>query len=232
MVGADICAEVLGILEGGVIDKRMNRTMICLIPKAEAPKLLTQFCPIALCSVVYKLVTKTIASRLKQIMPLIIGPTQSSFVADRHITDNIFIAQEAIHSMKRKSGKKWVMALKVDLEKAYDQVSWAFLFDTLHEEKLPANLVNVIMTCVATISMQVLWNGNLTESFTPSRGLRQGCPLSSYLFVLCMERLAHGIDHAVRKGEWKHFQIRKNGPNLTHLFFADEYWMISLKALV
>ncbi|KAG6383424.1 hypothetical protein SASPL_156822 [Salvia splendens] len=110
-------------------------------------------------SVIYKLVTKAIANRLKQQMPLIIGPTQSSFV----------------------------------VEKAYDRVSWAFLFDTLNEAKLPAALLDVIMTCVSTSSMQVLWNGSLTEEFTPSRGLRQGCSLSPYLFVLCMERMKEKI---------------------------------------
>ncbi|KAG6437982.1 hypothetical protein SASPL_102913 [Salvia splendens] len=119
-----------------------------------------------------ELATKTIANRLKQLMPLIIGTTQSSCVAGRHIFDNIVIAQEAIHSMRNKSGKTGTMALKVDLEKAYDRVSWAFLFDTLNEAKLLAALVDMIM--------------------------KQGCPLLPYLFVLCMERLAHGIEHAVK----------------------------------
>lgn len=221
MVGTDICAEVLGVLGGGVMDSRMNKTMICLIPKVEASTLMSQFRPISLCSVIYKLVRKTIATRLKQLMPLIVGPSQSSFVAGRQITDNIIIAQEAIHSMRRKTGKIGVMAMKVDLEKAYDRISWAYLFDTLNAAKLPNTLVDVIMTCVSTSSMQVLWNGSLTETFQPSRGIRQGCPLSPYLFVLCMERLGHRIESAVKRNEWTLFRICKNGPLLTHLFFAD-----------
>lgn len=115
----------------------------------------------------------------------------------RHITDNIVIAQEAIHSMRKRTGKNGIMALKVDLEKVYDRVSWAFLFETLHEAGLSAALIDVIMICVSTSSLQVLWNGSLTEAFQPSRGLRQGCQLSSCFFVLCMERLAHGIEHSV-----------------------------------
>ncbi|KAG6393294.1 hypothetical protein SASPL_147531 [Salvia splendens] len=117
--------------------------MICLIPKVEAPNSLAKFRPIALCSVIYKLATKTIPNRLKQLMPLIIGPAQSSFVAGRHIYDNIVIAQEAIHSMRNKPDRT---------------------------AKLSAALVDVIMKCVSTSSMQLLWNGNLTESFKPSRG--------------------------------------------------------------
>lgn len=113
------------------MDDRLNRTMMCLILKVEAPNSLTKFRPIALCSVIYKLVTKTSANRLKQLAPLIIGPAQSSFVSGSHIYDNIVIAQEAIHSMRKKSGRTGTMALKVDLEKAYGRLSWAFLFDKL-----------------------------------------------------------------------------------------------------
>lgn len=155
-------------------------------------------------------------------MPHIVGPTQASFVVGRHITDNIVIAQEAVHTMQSGRGKHGVMALKIDLEKAYDRVSWAFLYETLNEAGVPTTLVDVIMTCFSTNTMQILWNGDMTDSFTPSRGLRQGCPLSPYLFVLCMERLAHGITQAVEAGDWKPFQMCKNGPPLTHLFFADD----------
>ncbi|KAG6408923.1 hypothetical protein SASPL_131950 [Salvia splendens] len=157
-------------------------------------------------NVVYKLVTKTIATRLKKLMLVIVGPTQSSFVTGRHITDNIVIAQEAIHSMRSMKGNHGVIALKVDLEKVYDRVSWAFLYDTLNEAGLSEALIDVIMTCVSTSTMQIMWNGDMTDSFTPSRGLRQVCPLSPYLFVLCIERLAHGITKSVEAGDWKPFK--------------------------
>ncbi|KAG6393957.1 hypothetical protein SASPL_144533 [Salvia splendens] len=90
---------------------------------AEVSKSLSQFRLISLCNVMYKLVTKTIATRLKKLMSVIVRPTESSFVAERHITDNIVIAQEAIHSMRSMKGKHGVMALKVDLEKSYDRVT-------------------------------------------------------------------------------------------------------------
>ncbi|XP_042028450.1 uncharacterized protein LOC121775434 [Salvia splendens] len=122
--------------EGGDMNARMNQTIICLIPKSEVSKSLSQFRLISLCNVMYKLVTKTIATRLKKLMSVIVRPTESSFVAERHITDNIVIAQEAIHSMRSMKGKHGVMALKVDLEKSYDRVSWAFLYDTLNEAGL------------------------------------------------------------------------------------------------
>ncbi|KAG6397443.1 hypothetical protein SASPL_143610 [Salvia splendens] len=124
-ISRDVCGEVLRILAGGELDERMNRTMLCLIPKVEAPKLVARFRPIALCNVVYKLVTKSIASQLKTIMPALVGLTQVSFVFGRHITDNIVLAQEAVHSMPA---------------------------------RLPPSIIDVIMNCVSTSSMQVLWN--------------------------------------------------------------------------
>ncbi|WJZ99755.1 hypothetical protein VitviT2T_018172 [Vitis vinifera] len=70
--------------------------------------------------------------------------------------------------------------------------------------------------------MQVLWNGEATEEFKPSRGFRQGDPLLPYIFVLCLERLAHLINVKVGNGKWKPIQIGRNGPALSHLLFADD----------
>lgn len=81
--------------------------------------------------------------------------------------------------------------MKIDLEKAYDRLDWNFLRDTLLEVGLDHNFCNLIISCVSLSSFQVMFNGSKTESFAPSRGIRQGDPLSPYLFVLCMEILAH-----------------------------------------
>ena len=87
-------------------------TLLVLIPKVEHFTSLKMFRLIRLCTVAYKTVTKIIANRLQALMPNVIGPQQTSFVPDRHIVDNIVIAQEVIHSMLRKTGKKWFMAIK------------------------------------------------------------------------------------------------------------------------
>ncbi|XP_061369208.1 uncharacterized protein LOC133312081 [Gastrolobium bilobum] len=112
-------------------------------------------------------------------------PNQCSFVKGRHSSDNIVFAQEIFHSMGIKKG--W-MAIKVDLEKVYDRLGWDFIKDTLQDIQLPEDLINLIMKCISTASMNVLWNGATTREFNPSRGVRQGDPISSYLFVLCIER--------------------------------------------
>lgn len=88
----------------------------------------------------------------------------------------------------------------MDLEKAYDRVCWDFLRDTLLDAGLLGSLVGTIMCCVFSSSIQLLWNGNLSEEFVPSRGLRQGDPLSPYLFVLGVEKLGHLIEALIEDG--------------------------------
>ena len=93
-----------------------------LIPKVDKHDNFTQFRPIGLCNVTYKLITKILASRLRRLMPNIICPNQSSFVPGRQTADNILIAQEIIHPMNYKKGRTGYMAIKIDLEKAYDRL--------------------------------------------------------------------------------------------------------------
>lgn len=112
------------------------------------------------------------------------------------------------------------MLLKLDLEKAYDRLRWDFLEDTLRAAGLSEGWIRRVMECVAGPSMCILWNGEKTETFKPSRGLRQGDPLSPYLFVLCMERLCHLIEEAVEDMRWKPITLSRGGPQLSHICFA------------
>lgn len=88
--------------------------------------------------------------------------------------------------------------------------------------RLPDEWRGWIMKCVTGASMNILWNGERTEAFTPSRGLRQGDPLSPYLFVLCIERLCHMIDSSINAKEWKPICLSRGGPQLSHICFADD----------
>lgn len=93
--------------------------------------MVTQFRPISLCTVLYNVLYKVIVNRLKPIMPILIVDNQTSFVHERHIMDNVIIAQKAIHSMRIRKGKKGWLAVKVDMEKAYERLRWSFIKDTL-----------------------------------------------------------------------------------------------------
>jgi len=172
LVKGEVCHTVLQVLRGLMFPSALNDTFITLIPKVPIPERVQQFRPIGLCNVVYKLITKCIVNRLKRVLPELISPMQSSFIPGRQITDNIVVLQELFHSMRRKSGTKGWMAIKLDLEKAYDRLRWEFIRDTLARMKLPNTLVDVIMNCVTSCSLSILWNGEPTEFFKPSRGIR------------------------------------------------------------
>ncbi|KAA3486878.1 LINE-1 reverse transcriptase isogeny [Gossypium australe] len=222
ILGNDVCQWVKNVFDGRPIEPELNNTLIVLIPKKDNPENFSQFRPISLCSVLYKLVMKVISNRFKVIFPKLISQEQAGFIVGRNIFDNIILAQEVIHSMRcNRKGRKW-MAVKLDLEKAYDRVSWDFINVSLTAAGIPIFLRNVIMSAISSFTMQILWNRVPTQKFKPNRGIRQGCPLSPYLFVLCMEWLGHFIHSGIEVGTWDPIRLSRSGPPISHLFFADD----------
>ena len=114
------------------------------------------------------------------------------------------------------------MAIKIEFEKAYDRIRWDFIKETLLMMQLPVKLVEVILSCVSTCSMSVLWNGTPLEPFRPTQGIREGDPLSPYLFVMCMEWLVHRIDWEVSQHRWEPIPVCRHGPKILNLLFADD----------
>lgn len=159
-VGKSVFEMVQNAFRFGRLPEGLNDTLIALIPKVESLETVKQFRPISLCNVSYKIITKTITNRLKQILPKVVSPFQSSFVPGRQITDNILIYQEVMHTMRVKRGSSGIMAIKIDLEKAYDRLSWGFIRRTLNEIGFGAPWINLIMACVETPRMSILWNGD------------------------------------------------------------------------
>ena len=122
-MGESVIIDVLDFLYNGNMLPDINHTDIVLIPKVKNPKRISEFRPISLCNVIYKIISKVLAKRLKQILPQIISPSQSAFVPGQLITDNVLVAYETFHTMhSRKKGKKGSMVLKLDISKAYDRV--------------------------------------------------------------------------------------------------------------
>ena len=127
-IGDDVVKAVVSCLNSNSIEPGLNHTFITLIPKVKCPEFVTEFRPIALCNILYKLVSKVLANRLKKILPHVISDSQSAFQSDKAISDNILVAFETLHNMKRKrSGKMGHMTLKLDMSKAYDRLKWVFL---------------------------------------------------------------------------------------------------------
>ncbi|XP_061348715.1 uncharacterized protein LOC133294051 [Gastrolobium bilobum] len=222
IMGNSICSMISKIFLDPKKVEEVNKTLVCLIPKKKSPESMKDFRPISLCNVVYKTITKIITERLNGFMTRLVAPTQCSFIKGRQSVDNIIIAQEVVLFMRKKKGNKGWMMMKVDLEKAYDRLSWIFIKETLVDIGFSNSLIDLICNYVSTSKLNLLWNGSLTREFEPKRGIRQGDPISPYLFVVCIERLAHLIQLAVDSKAWKPVFLNKRAPPLSHLFFADD----------
>ncbi|XP_058724620.1 uncharacterized protein LOC131596076 [Vicia villosa] len=222
-VGSDVTNLALEILNNNKNPGVINDTHIALIPKCKNPSSPKDFRPISLCNVVMKVITKTIANRIKCILPEIIDEEQSAFVKGRLITDNALVAMECFHWMKKKTkGKRGVMALKLDMSKAYDRLEWDFVTEVLSSMGFPASMVTLIRNCISTVSYKVLINGQPSVTFSPERGLRQGDPLSPYLFILCFDVFSGLIKHEAAANKIHGISVARKAPVITHLFFADD----------
>ena len=151
----------------------MNDTYICLIPKVKSPQKVTEFRPISLCNVVYRLISKILANRLKRVLDAVIDELQSAFVPGRLITNNVLVAFETMHCIdQRKKGKKALMAIKLDMSKAYDKVEWVYLETMMRKMGFHERWSSLIMMCVTTVSYSMLINGEPKGKIILLRGLR------------------------------------------------------------
>ncbi|KAA3483188.1 reverse transcriptase [Gossypium australe] len=223
IVGRDVTEFCLGILNNNQDFGGFNSTNIILIPKVPKPTQLVNFRPISLCTFIYKVVAKTIANRLQKIIDKCIDKVQSAFVPGRLITDNVLLAYEIFHTINQKrTGKKGVMAVKLDMSKAYDRVEWGFIEEVMKKMGFDCKWVELLRRCVTTVSYAVNINGRRGNLFLPSRGLRQGDPLSPFLFLICSEGLSSLMRTAQRRGLIKGAKATRQGPAASHLLFADD----------
>ena len=114
------------------------------------------------------------------------------------------------------------MALKIDLKKVYDKLEWSFIRDMLIRVNMPTDLIETIMSCVTTVSTSIVFNGEALDPIYPSKGLRQGDPLSPYLFILCMDFLGQFIEEKCSAKLWKPIKVSQRGPSVSYLMFVDD----------
>lgn len=166
-MGQDVQTVVLRFLNTGIMEVDLNSTYVALIPKVSPSSKVTNFRLISLCNVLYKLMAKVLANRMKHILPLIIFKTQSAFIPSRLITDNVLVAYEALHTMaSRLKGKKGYMAIKLNMSKAYDKVECDFLEAIIRKLGFADQRISLIMTCVKSMTYSILITGPLKDALS------------------------------------------------------------------
>lgn len=173
--------------------------------------------------------TKVIANRLKKVLNLVIDECQSAFISDRSISYNMIIGHETLHFLKsKKKGKLGYVALKLDMSKAYDRVEWTYIVAVMDKLGFPRMLTDLIMDCISSASFSIMVNGEARGNFRSTKGLRQGDPLSPYLFPLCSKGISSMLNSA-RNGDIAGVSVAKSAPKVSHLFFANDS-LVLLKA--
>ncbi|GJZ65074.1 RNA-directed DNA polymerase, eukaryota [Tanacetum coccineum] len=219
LVDRDVYEAVRYFFIHSDLPKGRNSSFIALIPKIPDANLVKDFRPISLIGSIYKIIAKFLTNRLVGVLGGIINEVQSAFIEDRQILDGPFILNEVISWCKRK--RKQTLLFKVDFEKAYDSVRWDFLDDVLSKFGFGEKWRKWIHCCLHSSKGSIIINGSLTDEFQFGKGLKQGDPLSPFLFLLIMETLHISFKRVVDAGMYQ--GIKVGGlVNLSHMFYADD----------
>uniref|UniRef100_A0A803Q310 Reverse transcriptase domain-containing protein n=1 Tax=Cannabis sativa TaxID=3483 RepID=A0A803Q310_CANSA len=201
VVGSDVIKLVRFYFGTSTLPESLNDINLVLIPKKSNPVCLSDLRPIALCNVVFKVISKVMENRLKSILGSIISNTQSAFVPGRLIRDKIMVSYEIMQYLKRKTmGKVDQMAVQLDMSKAYDRVEWGFLEAMLHKMGFHSHWISLVMESVRSVKYWIQSSGHSLGPIIPSRVIRQGDPLSRYQFIL-------------------------GAPSISHMFFANDSYL-------
>jgi len=213
----------------GRLAKGINSTFIALIPKVESPQRLNDFRPISLVSSMYKILAKVLANRLRSIIALVISGNQSTFVKGRQILDGILVANEVVDDVRK--CKKELLLFKVDFEKAYDSIDWTYLDEVMQKMGFLVLWWKWIKECIGTATALVLVNESPTDEFPLKRGLRQGDPLSPFLFLLVAEGF-NILMNSMSTSQFFHGYKVGSDPTtvVSHLQFADDTLIIAEKS--
>uniref|UniRef100_A0A803QQJ3 Reverse transcriptase domain-containing protein n=1 Tax=Cannabis sativa TaxID=3483 RepID=A0A803QQJ3_CANSA len=186
------------------------------------PRRMEEFRPISLCNFPYKIITKILVNRMRPYMEDLISPFQSAFILGRWIAESSILTQELVQTIQRKRGMGGLMAIKLDMHKSYDRMEWTFIRKVLRANGFDEKSCGLIMSCVTGITYSAILNGTPLKKFQPQRGLRQGDPLSPFIFLLCQEVLSKIIQKHERENKTHGIQIARAAIPISHLMFADD----------
>lgn len=207
--------------------KEWNSTFLTLVPKSQKAHSFQDYRPISLTNVCYKVVCKILANRLKPLLPNLISPNQTGFMEGRWINENGVLTQEMMHFMNKTKARRGWVGIKVDFAKAFDSMEWHFILQILRNFGFHDRFIHWISQCLTTPSFSILLNGSPHGFFKISRGLRQGDPISPYLFILGIEVFSRMMNKAENLNQLKGVKIARRGPQINHLLFADDLFIFT-----
>lgn len=223
IVGRDVVRFCQYYMSSGELPSGINQTLVCLIPKVKVPKEMTDLRPISLCNVLVRILSKVLANRLKPCLKSLISDRQSAFIEGRLLNDNALIAFEVNHYMRRLSqGKNGMAGFKIDISKAYDRLEWDFIRNMMFKFGFSALWTERIMGLITSVSYSFIRNGEVFGDVTPHRGVRQGDPISPYIYIMCAEGLSSMIRRNEEVGILHGCTIARGAPTISHLLFADD----------
>ena len=219
IVGQDVIQAVIHFFTSGRLLRASNAYFLTLLPKIQSPASFSDFRPISLLNFTYKIIAKILATRLSGIIPQLISKHQSAFVKGRPIHDRAALAHDLVQKINSKT-KGGVACMKLDISKAFDKLSWDFLFSALHFFKFSSVWINLMRELVCSSRGSVLINKSPCGFFSSTCCLRQGCPLSLYLFILAEEILSLQVEKL--RIERAITPISPVSSTPCHLFYADD----------
>ncbi|KAG7548016.1 Reverse transcriptase domain [Arabidopsis suecica] len=222
IVGSDFVVAVQSFFQYGFMPKSVNATLLTLIPKNPdlSSPTMKDYRPVACCNMLYKVVSKILANCLKIILPDFIEPNQSAFVKGRLLLENVHLAAELVKDY-HKDTLSPRSAIKFDISKSFDTVQWPFIVGIFRALGFPDLFINWIYVCISTAYFSVVVNGELEGFFASHRGVRQGCSLSPYIFVMVQNVLSRLLNKAAQTGRIGRHPRCDQVP-VTHLSFADD----------
>ena len=189
LLGQDLVDCFNASYRAGEMSLSQRRGVITLIPKEDSDlSTLANWRPITLLNLDYKIASKIIARRLEKVLALLINPDQTGFIKGRYIGQNIRLINDILEQTKLQNIPG--ILLQLDFRKAFDTIEWEFIQRTIALFNFGESIQRWISIFYTNTESAVLNNGFCTNYFSLSRGVRQGCPLSPYLFVLAVELLA------------------------------------------
>ncbi|KAJ9538795.1 hypothetical protein OSB04_031528 [Centaurea solstitialis] len=227
IVGRDVTIAVHNFFYSGRLLKELNHTMISLIPKVPNPSRVGDYRPISCCTVLYKCISKLISDRMKGYLDGLISRNQSAFIPGRRISDNILMAHQLVSGYHKHSGPPRC-AFKIDIRKAYDMVNWEYIIIMLQGFGFHPVFVKWIKEMLSTTSFSIGINGDSVGFFKGERGLRQGDPISPYLFTIVMEGFTMAMKQCIAQASSSfRFHDGCDQLDITHLSFADDLFVFT-----